>query len=219
MDYASALSQLEADGKTDVIEAIKAEFTKKNKEAETLRTRTKKAESRLDILKDKGGIDLDSDDFESEIEKLKGGKGKPADELQKQIAKLQKDFEAERTEKQAITKKLQDGKARQKLVELLKDTHTPDDYAEVLLGKVKHDGDNILFVDGENESPLDVGITGLLKGKPQWLKNPQRPGGGTQGGSGSAQNGLTATRAQLSDPEFFQTHIKEINSGKVTVIE
>jgi hypothetical protein len=203
---------------------------KKNKEAEALRTALKKAEPLAKFVTEKLGFDPEEDDLDDLAEsvekamkglssddddddddtggkKKKGkGKGKPSPEfleLQKTVKTLQKNFNTEKTAREAAEKtatELQDKNRRRiigdRLMKGLKDDKgQPRLFGADLVVRgliedkkvgLKDDGETVVFIKGSGddaeEIDFDEGIKNVIAERKDLQVNAQQPGGGTTGG-------------------------------------
>lgn len=203
MTYAEVLALLEGMEKgSDLINAIKAEVAEKNREAQNLRERLKKSEAKILSIKE-AGIDTDSEDIVSEIDKIKNNKKPALSEEQKRIKALEDRIAAaEKSENEAKSKLQQKLKtsAVRTVLEKLK-ANDPDFLAETLVSKIKlgDDGESMFYDADGNNVTLEEGVSGFLKSKPHFINNAQVAGSGSNSGGFRATQSQQPTIDQLAD--------------------
>lgn len=199
MTFKEALAALAAmENGADLVEAVQAEVSKKNSEAQNLRTRTKAAEDAVAKVTEKLGLDKDS--LDSSLEEVAGtletvknsggtdGVTKKLSAMEKQLKaleaankKAEETVTAERTKRQNTTKKAQLQSALTKAGAI-----KPEVLAKVLDGslQVKDDDSVVFLADDGTEKSLEDGVKGFLETNPEFVSNTQKPGAGSAPGGG-----------------------------------
>ena len=238
MTFAEVMAKLAAqEGGEDMVAAITAETTKKNKEAEGLRTRAKTAETALKaatdnyktMLKTIGVADEDAaaedfsvdDALEAYVNKAGEGKGKAKDSpefiemsrnfknLQRQVEKLSKENGEFKTSAETERAQRHDMLKKTALRTALEAGKAikPDFLADALAGKVKVGDDGKVYYMADDGA--EVGVDEGVKG---WLAaNPDLVVNPNGAGAGSAGGG----KGGAKDAELGKSLADERNKAQV----
>jgi hypothetical protein len=172
----------------------KKESQEANKEAQNLRTKYKKPLEEL-------GIDLEQD-IVSQLKDMKV-KATKADELgkgstkateeilsyQKRLGEMEKTLAQITKEKEESDHKLRTKAMREALSSEFGDKIYAKDHTITALiadGRVQFDGENVIFVEGDNKLPLADGVKSLIEGGKVDVKISQKPGQGPGGQGGTS---------------------------------
>lgn len=185
--YVEALKTIIATKDTEIEAAGGKNKTvaKAQKEAEK---KLKATEEKLSKVLDHLGIDEDEEDLDAALAAAdKNGKTKGDDALMKRLDKLEKQRKAEKEESDRLLgeergKRL-DALKRQELLKALNENNAarPEDLVDFLFGKVQV-GDNESFTladDKGNQVKIGDGVKSYLATRPEFTKNSQKPGGGS----------------------------------------
>lgn len=196
--YADALKKLEElDGGAEFAEAVKGELTKKNNEAQNLRTAKKAIEDKVKAVY--GVFDLSDsaspEDIKEALEAKISEASKSPDnpelkQLQKQMQKLTGELDTWKQnasqEKQKrieaiTTQSIQDALVANKAIK-------PGVLVNVLKNSVKvGDDEGLVFVAADgSEVSINDGIKGWLESNPEFVLSEQRPGSGGSADGGHA---------------------------------
>lgn len=184
--FAEALKAIIAAKEAEIAEASTKTKTGSKAQKE-LEKKLKATEEKLAKVFDTLGIDED-DDLETAIADLnKNTKTKGDEVLLKRLEKLEK---ARKAEKETLEQQLNDERGkrhnatkRQELLKALTENNAarPEDLVDMLFGKVEiGDDDSLSFADEKGGSvKVGDGVKGWLSSRPEFVKNSQNPGGGS----------------------------------------
>lgn len=184
--YAEALKALIAAKETELA-AITTKAKEGSKAQKEIEKKLKNTEEKLAKVFDTLGIDAD-DDIEAAVADLsKNYKTKGDEALLKRIEKMEKTRKQEKEESDKLLAeergKRQNAIKRQELLKTLTENNAarPEDLVDMLFGKVEiGDDDALSFLDEKGSSvKVTDGVKGWLASRPEFVKNNQNPGGGS----------------------------------------
>lgn len=136
-------------------------------------------------------------------------------EVMQQLKRLRKDFEKTQQELKSERDNAQqlradsDRKAiKSRLTDALRDkVYGHDLLAEHLIsnGQVTLEGDEVIFIDGDDQVDFDQGVASLLEKRTDILKNGQKPGGGT--------TPSTSTKQKFSREQIASMSLEEVRAN------
>lgn len=201
----------------DVVAFVEGQVdAERNKGVEAHRKVTKEAQSlrRFKQALESAGYEGDAEQVDEWLQSMKKTPAKPDGQVDPEIEKLRKEFlKAQKAleEEKANVSKIKQSSDRKtmkaKIAEALRDkVYGHDLLADSLIGegRVKLlEGDEVVFVDGDNEVEFGAGMKKLLESRPDLLKNTQAPG---------ARSG---TRPQGGKPTYTIDQLKSMSTQEI----